>query len=150
MAKKPEILRPEPDREPRNQYAALPWRRGEDGEVLVLLITSRETRRWVIPKGWPIKGLKAPEVAAREAFEEAGLLGEARKKKVGVYHYAKRLRSGRLQPVKVAVYAMAVSGEAHDWPEKGQRDRRWTTPAEASAQVDEPELRALIAGFAGA
>ena len=149
MGKKADRIHPEPDREPRSQYAALPWRRTADGAVMVLVITSRETKRWVIPKGWPIKGLKAPEVACREAFEEAGLLGEARKKKLWVFHYAKRLRSGRLQPVKVAVYAMAVSGEAKDWPEKGQRDRLWISPAEASTQVDEPELRALIAAFTG-
>ena len=87
MAKKPEKLRVEPDREPRGQSAALPWRFGSDGEGEVLLITSRETRRWVIPKGWPMKGLKSPECAAREAYEEAGLEGEIRKKKLGVFHY---------------------------------------------------------------
>ncbi|HEX5380213.1 MAG TPA: NUDIX hydrolase [Phenylobacterium sp.] len=150
MAKKPVKLRPEPDREPRGQSAALPWRRASDGRVEVLLITSRETRRWVIPKGWPIKGLTSAQSAAREAFEEAGLLGEARKKKLGFFHYDKRLRSGRVQPVRVAVYAMEVSQEAQDWPEKGQRDKLWTSTAEAAAQVDEPELKAIIAAFAPA
>src|SRR5579864_7278170 len=66
----------EPDREPRSQFAALPWRRGPDGGVEVLLITSRETHRWVIPKGWPIKGKSAWKSAAREAFEEAGIQGK--------------------------------------------------------------------------
>jgi 8-oxo-dGTP pyrophosphatase MutT (NUDIX family) len=147
MAKKPAKLRPEPDREPRDQYAALPWRRAADGTPEVLLITSRETRRWVIPKGWPMKGLKSPQCAAREAFEEAGVEGELRKKKLGVFHYEKRLRSGRVQPVKVAVYAMKVTAEHEAWPEKGQRDKRWTSAADAATQVDEPELRALIAAF---
>ena len=59
----------EPDREPRTQFAALPWRRNAEGEVEVLMITSRDTRRWVIPKGWPIKGIKSPKSAAQEAFE---------------------------------------------------------------------------------
>ena len=86
----------ETDREPRHQYAALPWRRGDDGALEVLLITSRESRRWVIPKGWPIKGLNSKKSAAREAFEEAGVLGAVGKKKLGDYHYDKRLRSGRV------------------------------------------------------
>jgi 8-oxo-dGTP pyrophosphatase MutT (NUDIX family) len=117
------------------------------GGVEVLLITSRETKRWVIPKGWPMKGMKSPQCAAREAFEEAGVEGEVRKKKLGVYHYEKRLRSGRVQPVKVAVYALHVAHEHAEWPEKGQRDMLWSPPVDAALQVDEPELRALIAGF---
>jgi 8-oxo-dGTP pyrophosphatase MutT (NUDIX family) len=140
-------LRPEPDREPRAQFAALPWRRTADGAVEVLLITSRETRRWVIPKGWPIKGLDAPKTAAREAFEEAGVTGEVAKKKLGAFHYDKRLASGRLQHVKVTVYALEVSGEAADWPERSQREKHWTSPADAAAAVHEPELQALIAAF---
>lgn len=148
MAKNPGKLRAEPDREPRSQYAALPWRRAADGHIEVLLITSRETRRWVIPKGWPMKGLKSPQCAAREAFEEAGVEGEIRKKKLGVFHYQKRLRSGRVQPVRVAVYPLLVAVEREAWPEKGQRDKQWTTVADAASQVDEPELRAIIAAFA--
>lgn len=148
MAKNPNKLRAEPDREPRSQYAALPWRRAPGGAVEVLLITSRETRRWVIPKGWPMKGLRSSLVAAREAFEEAGVEGEVRKKKLGVFHYEKRLRSGRIQPVKVAVYPLQVASEREFWPEKGQRDKQWTTIADAASQVDEPELRAIIAAFA--
>lgn len=140
-------LRAEADREPRSQYAALPWRRDSNGQIEVLLISSRETRRWVIPKGWPIKRLKSPDCAAREAFEEAGLEGDVRRKKVGVFHYEKRLSSGRLQPVRVSVFALQVRRECEDFPEKGQRDRLWTTPLEASVLVDEPELKLLIAGF---
>ena len=141
-------LRAEVDREPRSQYAALPWRRGLNGEIEVLLISSRETRRWVIPKGWPMKGVKSPDCAAREAFEEAGLIGEIRRKKVGIFHYGKRLSSGRLQPVRVTVFALQVRQESSDFPEKGQRDRLWTTIGEASILVDEPELKMLMASFA--
>src|SRR6185295_17513160 len=111
MGKKANRVRPEADREPRSQLAALPWRRGLDGALEVLLITSRESRRWVMPKGWPIKGLKASAAAAREAFEEAGLVGETSKKKVGVYSYDKRLRSGRVQHVRVGLYPMRVVEE---------------------------------------
>ncbi|MET0274914.1 MAG: NUDIX hydrolase [Phenylobacterium sp.] len=149
MGKKGQIPA-EADREPRAQYAALPWRARADGEVEVLLITSRETRRWVIPKGWPMKGLKSPKCAAREAFEEAGVKGLISSKKLGVYHYDKRLASGRTQHVRVTVYPLLVQTEAEAWPEKGQRDLRWATIAEAWPLVDEPELQALIAKFAPA
>lgn len=147
MGKKSDRTRPEPDREPRTQYAALPWRKGEDGEVEVLLITSRETRRWVIPKGWPMKDIDAAPCAAQEAFEEAGVLGETRRRSLGVYHYDKRLRSGRLQHVRVMVFPLEVREERDIWPEMAQRDRNWTSPAEAARLVDEPELQALLAKF---
>lgn len=142
------LLRPpsDPDREPRVQYAALPWRRGDAG-VEVLLITSRETRRWVIPKGWPIRGSSAAESAAQEAYEEAGVMGRVALRDLGAYHYDKTLKSGRVQHVRVAVFGLEVLGEAEAWPEKGQRDRLWTTPADAAERVAEPELRALLRRF---
>jgi len=149
MSKAREYRPAEPDREPRAQYAALPWRRGKGGELEVLLITSRETRRWVIPKGWPVKGLKSRPSAALEAFEEAGVSGEAARKPVGAYHYDKRLRSGRIQHVRVSVYALKVAHEADDWPEKAEREKAWVSPAEAAERVHEPELKALLAKFRG-
>lgn len=147
MAKKSARIRTEPDREPRTQYAALPWRRRADGALEVLVITSRETRRWVIPKGWPIKLMKPAETAAQEAFEEAGVLGQVARKSLGVFHYDKRLRSGRLQHVRVMVHALEVQEERPAWPELGQRERRWTSLAEAATLVDEPELKALLGKF---
>jgi 8-oxo-dGTP pyrophosphatase MutT (NUDIX family) len=146
MGTKLDLTRRETDREPRSQYAALPWRLAGDGAVEVLLITSRETRRWVIPKGWPIRGMKSKMSAAREAFEEAGIEGQMGKK-LGLYHYQKRLRSGRIHPVRVAVYPMQVAFEHEDWPEKGQREKHWLGPDEASVLVEEAELQAIIAAF---
>ena len=113
----------------------------------VLLITSRETRRWVIPKGNPIKDLKPGPSAAQEAFEEAGVRGAVGAKAIGLYHYDKRLRSGRLQHVRVQVYALQVQEARDIWPEMAERDRLWSSPAEAANLVDEPELRALLAKF---
>ena len=147
MAKTANRVRTEPDREPRTQYAALPWRKRADGGVEVLLITSRDTRRWEIPKGWPIKALKPGPSAAQEAFEEAGVLGVMSRKSLGVYHYDKRLRSGRLQHVRVMVYGLEVREEGPAWPELGQRDMLWTTPADAASLVEEPELKGLLARF---
>ena len=137
----------EPDREPRAQFAALPWRRDAAGQVEVLLITSRETRRWVIPKGWPIKGMSSPKSAAQEAFEEAGVQGKVAKRPVGSYAYDKRLKNGRLQHVRVAVFGLQVEREAEVYLEVGQREKLWLSPAEAARQVDEPELMVLLATF---
>ena len=146
MGRKSDRLRPEPDREPRTQYAALPWRKGDDG-LEVLLITSRESRRWVIPKGWPMKDMTPEGAAAQEAYEEAGVVGKPRHKSLGVYHYDKRLRSGRLQHVRVMVYPLEVHEARDIWPEMAERDRNWTTPAEAAGLVDEPELKTLLTKF---
>jgi 8-oxo-dGTP pyrophosphatase MutT (NUDIX family) len=135
-----------PRRGPRQQFAALPWRRTEVG-IEVLLITSRETRRWVIPKGWGKKGEPATVAAAREALEETGAGGRVGEAALGQYRYQKLLKSGRLQRVRVAVYALEVVHEHEDWPEKAVREKLWTSVAEAATLVDEPELKALIAGF---
>ena len=129
------------------QYAALPWRRAPDGSIKVLVITSRETRRWVIPKGWPMKDRTPAEAAAQEAYEEAGVIGEPDPKPVGSYGYGKRLRAGAVHDVTVIVYALEVFVEQLAFPEQGQREKLWTTPAEAAERVDEPELKALIQGF---
>ena len=137
----------EPDREPRVQFAALPWRRSAAGDVEVLLITSRETRRWVIPKGWPIRGSKSAHSAAQEAFEEAGVLGKVGKRPLGAFSYDKRLKSGRLQHVRVAVFGLQVVREMDNYPELGQREKLWLSAAEAARQVDEPELMVLLATF---
>lgn len=137
----------EPDREPRAQFAALPWRRGADGGVETLLITSRETRRWVIPKGWPMKGKSSAKSAAREAFEEAGVRGKMNKSPIGAYAYDKRLKNGRIQRVRVTVFALEVQEEAEAYPEVAQREKLWTPLAEAARLVDEPELMVILATF---
>ena len=148
--RKPALAKPssrEPDREPRSQFAALPWRRDAAGGLEVLLITSRETRRWVIPKGWPIKGKSSSKSAAQEAFEEAGVTGKIAKSPFGTYAYDKRLKSGRLQHVRVAVFGLQVDTEAEAFPEVGQREKAWVTLEEAAHRVDEPELMVILATF---
>ncbi|MET0293727.1 MAG: NUDIX hydrolase [Phenylobacterium sp.] len=134
---------------PRQQYAALPWRRGPDGAMQVMLITSRETQRWVIPKGWPIQGMTPGGSAAQEAFEEAGIRGEVWNEPVGGYDYEKRLKSGRLQPVEVDVFPLLVREQLEVWPESGQRERRWFPLAEAATLVAEPRLAQVIREFGG-
>ncbi len=129
------------------QLAALPWRRLPDGAVRILLITSRETRRWVIPKGWPMAGRTPAKAAAQEAYEEAGVSGDPAPRSIGGYVYDKRLKSGELQPVMVEVYPLEVFVEQMAFPEQGQREKLWTTVDDAADKVDEPELKALIRAF---
>lgn len=131
----------------RRQVAALPWR-GEGEALRILLVSSRETRRWVIPKGWPMKDRADPQAAAQEAYEEAGLKGLIASQPFGDYPYLKRLKNGEARPVKVDVYPLEVSAQLDAWPEKGQRTLQWMTAVEAALAVQEPELRDLIARFA--
>lgn len=112
----------------------------------MLLITSRETRRWIIPKGNPIKGLAPHQAAAHEAFEEAGLSGIACPSKLGSYVYEKRgRRKTKLQSVDV--FPLSVIGHYENWPEMHEREKRWFSLADAARSVDEPELKALILSF---
>ncbi len=129
------------------QYAALCYRLGKDGGAEVLLITSRDTGRWVIPKGWPIAGKSAAASAAREAFEEAGAEGEIGEDCIGLYSYAKVLGPDSLRPCVVAVYPLHVLRMAEKFPEAGQRRLRWFSPKKAATKVAEPELAELLAGF---
>lgn len=131
----------------RTQVAALCWRR-EKGKVRVLLITSRETGRWVLPKGWPRRDAKTHAEAAREAWEEAGVRGEVAGECLGFYAYQKVLGPEKDVPCVVAVYPLEVSELKEAYPEAGERRRKWFAPARAAEKVDEPELGALIAAFA--
>jgi 8-oxo-dGTP pyrophosphatase MutT (NUDIX family) len=132
------------------QFAALPFRLNADGSCQVMLVTSRGKGRWVLPKGWPIKRLAPFEAAAREAYEEAGLLGHVmHEQPFGSYHYDKSLPE---RPVRceVLVFLLRVARQVDDWPEKAQRETRWFDPAEAADLVQESDLADLIRRFASA
>lgn len=132
--------------EVRMQLAALPWRlRG--GKPQILLITSRSTRRWIVPKGWPMDGRTPAEAAAAEAWEEAGARGRPSDICLGIYGYTKGRDEDRDLPVMVALYPLRVSALATQWPEARERRRKWMTRRKAAARVDEPELAALIESF---
>lgn len=118
-----------------------------DGSAEILLITSRETKRWVIPKGNPIRGLPPHQAAAHEAFEEAGISGIPCPAELGLYHYDKRRADGSSRKAKVQVFPLQVVSEFDDWPEMHQRQKRWFSLGEAAGLVDEAELQALIRGF---
>jgi 8-oxo-dGTP pyrophosphatase MutT (NUDIX family) len=131
------------------QFAALPWRLSESGTRQVMLLTSRETRRWVIPKGWPMKKRKPPEVASQEAYEEAGLIGHiVDKRPVGTFHYAKRLAKREVL-CRVRVFLFRVEQQLDDWPEKSRRETKWFDANDAAGLVDEGGLAEIIDRFAG-
>lgn len=129
---------------PDTQVAALPWRR--NALVEILLVSSRETRRWVLPKGWPMKGRSLGQSAEREAHEEAGVEGEIAAAAIGRYRYMKRGKDGARE-LSVDVFPMRVTRERKHWPEEDERTRRWVSVEEAANAVDEPELKALIRAF---
>jgi 8-oxo-dGTP pyrophosphatase MutT (NUDIX family) len=114
----------------------------------VLMITTRETRRWMIPKGWPIDGLTAQEVAAREAWEEAGVVGKVKGKLFGEFRYAKILSDGREVKPLVSVYLLKVRRRKKRFPDRAERDVAWMTPVDAARQVHEPQLRKLLIAVA--
>jgi 8-oxo-dGTP pyrophosphatase MutT (NUDIX family) len=130
----------------RLQVAALPWRE-RNGAIEIMLITSRDTGRWVLPKGWPEAREPLCEAAAREAGEEAGLRGRVSPIEAGRYFYAKALTSGEEVPCEVLVFPLKVSDVAERWKEKGQRSRRWMNGAEAQRRVAEPDLAEIIGHF---
>jgi 8-oxo-dGTP pyrophosphatase MutT (NUDIX family) len=131
---------------PGRQYAALPFRYLDSLEIL--LISSRDTGRWVIPKGWPMKGRKPHAVAAREALEEAGVVGRIGKRPLGSYQYVKRLKNGAPLLCTVDVYPMMVKRQRDRWREQDQRTYQWFPAEEAATVVEEPELQSLIDDFA--
>jgi 8-oxo-dGTP pyrophosphatase MutT (NUDIX family) len=128
---------------PKKQIAALPLRK--KGKVVeILLISSRETKRWIIPKGWPMQGRTDDQAAQQEAFEEAGVEGRMGTTPIGSFAYTKRKKSGKLQPCDVTVYALTVEKLLRQWPEKAERKRRWFKAKEAAELVTEEGLRAII------
>jgi 8-oxo-dGTP pyrophosphatase MutT (NUDIX family) len=129
----------------RQQVGALCVRRADDGSQQVLLITSRGSGRWVIPKGWPTKRLKDHKAAAREAEQEAGVLGKVRSKPIGNYTYPKT-DGASAQSLRVAVFLLSVRRERRRWPERDERRRAWFPVHKAAKEVSEPELRTLIRG----
>lgn len=128
------------------QIAALVYRWSGD-ELEILLVTSRETQRWILPKGWPIPGKTAAATAAQEAAEEAGIIGHVIKKPLGRYSSTKRIGETAL-PAEVEVYALQFVKQKQKWKERGERSTRWLPAGAAAETVAEPELATVIRAFA--
>ncbi len=129
--------------EVRAQIAAMPIRRRAGAPVEIMLVTSRTTRRWIVPKGWPIKGLSAHEAAEREAFEEAGVVGRIVPAPAGRYTYWKRM-SDHFALCEVTLYLLEVERQLATWAEQGERRCQWFGLDDAADLVDDPELATAI------
>ncbi|MCS6622144.1 NUDIX hydrolase [Roseibacterium beibuensis] len=144
-------------RETRTQFAALCYRvsktpKGKKGKeaapaVEILLVSSRDTGRWIIPKGWPMDGMTPAAAAAQEAWEEAGVRGRAHGQCVGLYAYDKWLDEELSLPCIVAVFPVEVKKLDKDFPESDERKRKWFSPKKAAQKVDEPELKVILESF---
>ncbi|MBU0584393.1 MAG: NUDIX hydrolase [Alphaproteobacteria bacterium] len=128
---------------PIRQVAAIPFRLDAEGKVEVLLITSNTTKRFIVPKGWPMKGKSGKKTAAIEAREEAGVSGKMLKTPLGTYDYWKRLKT-RFVKIRVTVHMLKVEEVLADWEESAKRHRAWLSPEDAALLVDEPELGTLV------
>lgn len=127
------------------QSAVIPYR-VVDGKLQLLMITSSSGRWWGIPKGIVEPGLSEQESAAREALEEAGVIGRVDPSPVGEYRHEKWGAT-----CQVRVYAMAVQQlqERAVWQENYRR-RRWCTLETALQGLKSPELARLIRIFGNA
>lgn len=130
----------------RTQFAALCYRIRR-GKVQVLLITSRRSRRWIVPKGWPMDGKSPAASAAREAWEEAGVTGKAEDTCLGVYSFAKQVGDQNDTPCLAMLYPVRVISVAKAYPESGQRRRCWVSRKKAARMVGQPELARMILDF---
>ena len=130
----------------RSQFAALCYRVKAD-RIEVLLVTSRGTGRWIVPKGWPEDGMTPADCAAKEAWEEAGAIGKAQDRCLGLFSYAKVISPGVTYPCVAMVYPVKVKSLAKEFPEKNQRKRRWFSTKKAAQRVAEPELARILRDF---
>jgi 8-oxo-dGTP pyrophosphatase MutT (NUDIX family) len=129
------------------QVAALCYRLTDRGKQ-VLLVTSRGTGRWIVPKGWPMTGLEDPQAALQEAWEEAGVKSaDVSRAAIGAFNYDKLSDDGEIIPVRAKLFAAKVKKLEDTYPEHQERKRRWFTPDEAATRVAEPQLQALLRGL---
>lgn len=133
-------------RDVRTQFAALCYR-VQNNEAQVLLVTSRQRQRWIIPKGWPQEGATPAEAAATEAYEEAGVTGKAFNICLGIYSYTKLMEDEDDLPCAVSVFPVKVKKMLKTYPEAKERRRKWFSIAKAASKVREPELRKILKHF---
>jgi 8-oxo-dGTP pyrophosphatase MutT (NUDIX family) len=130
----------------RTQFAALCYR-VRRGKVQILVITSRRSKRWIVPKGWPMEGKTPAASAAQEAWEEAGVRGKTGETALGAYTYGKTTVVGDELPCVVMLYPVLVKSLAKKFPESGQRRRKWVSRKKAAKKVAEDDLARLILNF---
>lgn len=130
----------------RSQFAALCYRIVQD-KIQILLITTRGSQRWIVPKGWPMDAMTPGETAHQEAWEEAGVKGKSYEHCLGLFSYIKEIDSSQSVPCVAMVYPVRVKSLASKYPEYGQRRRKWFSPKKAAERVNEPELARILKTF---
>lgn len=146
MKQAPLVMEANNKRDVRTQFAALCYRIHND-ETQVLLVTSRQSKRWIIPKGWPLEGATPAEAAATEAFEEAGVKGKALNVCLGLYSYTKLMDGQDDLPCAVSVFPVRVKKVLKTYPEVKERKRKWFSAKKAATKVREKELRKILKHF---
>jgi 8-oxo-dGTP pyrophosphatase MutT (NUDIX family) len=133
----------------RVQYGALPYRFTPMAALEILVVTTRQSRRWIVPKGWPIKRLTPAKSAAREAFEEAGVRGKIGVRPIGTFSYKKTAdANGAEADCEVKIFPLLVRRQSATWPESAQRVAQWVDPEKAISLIREPELKSIVTKFA--
>lgn len=135
------------DEDLAEQIAALPIIWDKEGRLRVLMITSRDSGRWIMPKGWLMDGKKPWHAAEIEALEEAGAVGFISDRAIGEYLYTKRIDRRTKIRCRVVVYPMVVDKLKKRWKERKERKRHWFSPRKAAKLVDEKDLSALLKGL---
>lgn len=130
----------------RSQFAAICYRLKKE-KVEILLITSRTSKRWIVPKGWPVNGKTPAEAAAIEAWEEAGVRGTCDGRCIGIFSYSKDMDGNSALPCLAMLFAIEVNELADEYPEADERKRKWVSRKKASKMVDEPELSRILRDF---
>jgi 8-oxo-dGTP pyrophosphatase MutT (NUDIX family) len=127
-----------------DQVAALPLRWDEQGRLRVLMVTSRDTGRWVMPKGWTMEGKKPWRAAEIEALEEAGVTGHVSRVPIGQYRYDKVMEGSESLRCRVTLFPLMVQSVKRRWKERHERQRRWFSVKGAARAVDEPDLVEIL------
>ncbi len=130
----------------RTQFAALCYK-VVDGKTRILLITSRRSGRWIVPKGWPVDQMRPAAAAMMEAYEEAGVDGKVVDFCLGLYSYQKTIEDSEGLPCVAAVFPVKVKSLLKKYPERKERKRRWFSVSKAATKVVEPELARIIKTF---
>lgn len=139
-----EVVQPLLRRPPECQVAALCCRQ-RDNRTEVLLVTSRDSGRWIVPKGWLMEGKSAAQAAREEAWEEAGVKSATiGQEPVGTFSYDKHLDDGYDAPVEVQVFRLDVTKMTDIFPEARERRRKWVSADQAAEMVNEPGLKAIL------
>ena len=133
-------------RETRTQFAALCYR-VKNEEVQILMVTSRNRGRWILPKGWPENRLTPANCALKEAYEEGGVQGKPSEQCIGVYNYSKIHGPTKGLPKVVLVFPVEVTKLKKSYPEMHQRNRKWFSLKKAARKVDEKQLSKILKSF---